>query len=196
MRQILDACKGIPQTVIVEQFRDGATVRGYMMPSCRWITVFLSGISCPGFKRAETQGDPDIAEPFAAEARYFVESRLLNRDINVLLEGVDKFNNFYGTIQHRAGNISAELLKVGLARVVDWSAKFSKDPEALYKAERVAKERRLRIWKDYVPPQRSAAAANATEFPGKVRIPPPHIVYLAPHLLCSRFFYMLCAHDC
>lgn len=164
----MDACKGTPQTVIIEQFRDGATVRGYMMPSCRWITFFLSGISCPGFKRAETQGEPDIAEPFAAEARYFVESRLLNRDINVLLEGVDKFNNFYGTIQHRAGNISAELLKVGLAKVVDWSAKFSKDPEALYKAERVAKERRLRIWKDYVPPQRSAAAANATEFPGKV----------------------------
>lgn len=170
-KEILDACKGIPQTFIVEQFRDGATARGYMMPSMRWITVFMSGISCPGFKRAEVQGAPDVAEPFAAEARYFVESRLLNRDVNLMLEGVDKFNNFYGTVQHPAGNISAELLKVGLAKVVDWSAKFTHDAEALYKAERVAKERRLRIWKDYVAPQRSAAATNSAEFPGKVR---PH----------------------
>ena len=30
----------------------------------------------------------------------------------VMLEGVDKYNNFYGTIQHPAGNISEELLKV------------------------------------------------------------------------------------
>ena len=67
-----------------------------------------------------------MAEPFAAEAKYFVESRLLNRDVHVLLEGVDKYNNFYGTIQHPAGNISQELLKVGLAKVVDWSAKFAK----------------------------------------------------------------------
>jgi staphylococcal nuclease domain-containing protein 1 len=67
-----------------------------------------------------------VAEPFAAEAKYFVESRLLNRDVHVLLEGVDKYNNFYGTIQHPAGNISQELLKVGLAKVVDWSAKFAK----------------------------------------------------------------------
>mmetsp|Transcript_10807 Transcript_10807/g.26760 ORF Transcript_10807/g.26760 Transcript_10807/m.26760 type:complete len:884 (-) Transcript_10807:255-2906(-) len=167
-KEVLEATRGVPQSVIVEQFRDGSTVRGFMMPSNRWITVFLSGISCPGFKRPEVQGEPDVAEPFAHEARYFVESRLLNREVNVLLEGVDKFNNFYGTVQHPAGNISAELLKVGLAKVVDWSAKFSKDPELLYKSERVAKERRLRIWKDYVAPVRSAAAAASSEFPGKI----------------------------
>ena len=164
-KETLEAFKGQPQTLVVEQFRgapnppppssarprtldpvtrpcgpvmtrrspgaDGATVRGFMLPSFHWVTVFLSGVSCPGFKRSEEPGGADLAEPFASEAKYFVESRLLNRDVRVLLEGVDKYNNFYGTLQHPAGNISEELLKVGLAKVVDWSANFTKARPAL-----------------------------------------------------------------
>ena len=128
-KDVLELFRGQKVPMVVEQFRDGATVRGYLLPSFHWATVFLSGVSCPGFKRAEVPGAPDVAEAFALEARYFVESRLLNRDVHVLLEGVDKYNNFYGTIQHPAGNISDELLKVGLGKVVDWSAKFAKDAE-------------------------------------------------------------------
>ena len=52
--------------------------------------------------------------------------------------------------------------------------------ERLYTAERVAKERRLRIWKDYVAPVRSAAAsATAAEFQGKV--PPVDYEGCPPH---------------
>lgn len=168
-KDVLELYRGQKVPMVIEQFRDGATVRGFLQPSFHWVTVFLSGVSCPGFKRAEVQGAPDTADPFAMEARYFVESRLLNRDVEVLLEGVDKYNNFYGTIQHLAGNISEELLKVGLGKVIDWSAKFAKDAEQLYKAERIAKEKRLRIWKDYTAPQRSAASTgNSAEFVGKV----------------------------
>jgi staphylococcal nuclease domain-containing protein 1 len=166
-KQILEALKGSPQELVVEQFRDGATVRGFLLPTFHWVTIFLSGVSCPGFKRPEEPDGVELAEPFAHEARYFVESRLLNRDVQVLLEGVDKYNNFYGSILHPAGSISAELLKVGLGKVVDWSAKFSKDPALLYKCERIAKEQRLRIWKDYQAPARSATA-GAAEFAGKV----------------------------
>ena len=166
-KQVLEALKGSPQDLVIEQFRDGATVRGFILPTFHWVTIFLSGVSCPGFKRPEEPEGVELAEPFAHEARYFVESRLLNRDVQVLLEGVDKYNNFYGSILHPAGNISSELLKVGLGKVVDWSAKFSKDPALLYKCERIAKEQRLRIWKDYQAPARSATA-GAAEFAGKV----------------------------
>jgi len=167
-KEVLDAFKGQPQLLVTEQFRDGATVRGYLLPSFHWVTIFLSGVSCPGFKRAEEPGAPDVAEAFALEAKYFMESRLLNREVSVMLEGVDKYNNFYGSILHPQFNISVELLKVGLAKVVDWSAKFTKDPELLYKSERIAKERRQRIWKDYVAPVRPTGAASAAEFVGKV----------------------------
>jgi len=34
------------------------------------------------------EGDKEVAEPFAEMARFFTESRLLQRDIKLLLEGV------------------------------------------------------------------------------------------------------------
>ena len=42
--------KGQRVSMVIEQFRDGATVRGFLLPSMHWVTVFLSGVSCPGFK--------------------------------------------------------------------------------------------------------------------------------------------------
>ena len=45
----------------------------------------------------------------------------------------------------------------------------AKDAELLYKAERIAKEKRLRLWKDYTAPQRNVSASgNSAEFVGKV----------------------------
>ncbi len=197
-KHVLELFKGQKVPMVIEQFRDGATVRGFLQPSFHWVTVFLSGVSCPGFKRSEVPGAPDVADAFAQEAKYFVESRLLNRDVEVVLEGVDKYNNFYGTILHPAGNISEELLKVGLGKVIDWSAKFAKDAELLYKAERMAKEKRLRIWKDYSAPQRSATATgNSAEFVGKVveiisgdflvvKVPPSTPLFVSPFPLPHR----------
>jgi staphylococcal nuclease domain-containing protein 1 len=67
-----------------------------------------------------------VAEPFALEAKFFVESRLLNRDVQLMLEGVDKHNNLFGTLIHPAGIISIELVKQGLARTMEWSLKLAK----------------------------------------------------------------------
>jgi staphylococcal nuclease domain-containing protein 1 len=62
------------------------------------------------------------AAPFALEAKHFVEVRLLNRNVALRVGGVDKFGNLYGVVEHSAGSISVELLKAGLAKMVDWSA--------------------------------------------------------------------------
>ena len=37
-------------------------------------------------------------EPFAREARFLSESKALGRDVRVMLEGVDKFNNLFGQV--------------------------------------------------------------------------------------------------
>ena len=100
-----------------------------------------------------------------SQARYFVETRLLSRDVQIKLEGVDKNGSVLGTVIHPAGNMSVELVKVGLARVVDWSSQFTEHAPALRAAERQAKERRLRMWKDYVPPNHGG---GMTEFAGRV----------------------------
>ena len=50
------------------------------------------------------------------------------------------------------GNIAELLLKEGFARCVDWSiALVTGGAEKLRLAERAAKEKRQRLWKDYVP---------------------------------------------
>ena len=45
------------------------------------------------------EGEKTIADPFAEEAKFFTESRLLNRDVQVILEGVVN-QNIMGTILH------------------------------------------------------------------------------------------------
>jgi hypothetical protein len=71
----------------------------------------------------------------------------------VRIEGLDKYENFFGAILHPAGNIAEELLKAGLARVADWSCSFMKREAvlAMKVSERGAKQARIRMWKDYNP---------------------------------------------
>ena len=50
------------------------------------------------------------------------------------------------------GDIAELLLREGFARCVDWSIAHSHaGAETLRAAERTAKEKKLRIWKDYKP---------------------------------------------
>ena len=50
------------------------------------------------------------------------------------------------------GNVAELLLNDGFARCVDWSiAMVTGGAEKLRAAEKAAKEKKLRIWKNYVP---------------------------------------------
>lgn len=109
-----------------------------------------------------------IPDPFAPEARFFTEVRLMQRDVKVLIEGVDKYQNFFGSILHPNGNISEELLKNGYARVVDWSIKYTPTAERLRACEKMAKQNKLRLWKNWVAPPTSLDSMKVREFVGKV----------------------------
>ncbi|XP_021917779.1 staphylococcal nuclease domain-containing protein 1 isoform X1 [Zootermopsis nevadensis] len=149
-RNFVDKCGGKPIKAIIEHVRDGSTVRAFLLPDFYHITLMISGIKCPGFK-LDNEGKPDPAAkvPYAEEARFFVESRLLQRDVEILLESVNN-NNFVGSIIHPKGNIAEALLKEGFARCIDWSMAFMKSgADKLRAAEKLAKEGRIRLWKDY-----------------------------------------------
>ncbi|KAB0792451.1 hypothetical protein PPYR_14410 [Photinus pyralis] len=150
MRTFIDRQSGKPIKAVIEHVRDGSTVRAFLLPDFYHITLMISGIRCPGFKLDDKgRPDPSIKVAFAEEARYFVEVRLLQRDVEIILESVNN-NNFVGTIVHPKGNIAEALLKEGFARCVDWSMAFMKSgADKLRSAERKAKEARLRQWKDY-----------------------------------------------
>ena len=86
-------------------------------------------MSLTGIRAPVEKGPTGAPEDFFAIAKFTVESKLLNQDINVLIEGMAPNINksaqkeplFVGTIQHSAGNIAELLLKEGYAKCVDWS---------------------------------------------------------------------------
>jgi staphylococcal nuclease domain-containing protein 1 len=150
LRNFVDNCEKKPMKAVIEHVRDGSTVRAFLLPDFYHITLVLSGIRCPGFKLdSEGKPDPTAMKPYAEEAKFFVESRLLQRDVEIILESHTN-NNFVGTVVHPRGNIAEALLKEGFARCVDWSiASMKTGADKLRLAEKAAKEARIRIWKDY-----------------------------------------------
>jgi len=147
-RHLLDSLKGKANEAVIEHVRDGCTIRAFILPSFQYVTVMLTGVKAPMFK---IEGDKTTPEPFAEEAKYFTESRLLQRDVHIQLEGSSN-QNLIGSVIHPNGNIAELMLKEGYARCADWSmAKLAQGAEKYRSAEKVAKEKKLRLWKDYNP---------------------------------------------
>lgn len=125
-RSLVDKYDGKPVKAIIEHVRDGSTVRAFLLPDFHYITLMISGIRCPGVKLdAEGRPDPTVKVPYADEARYFVETALLQQDVEIRLESVNNAN-LVGSIIHPRGNIAEALLRQGFAKCVDWSMAFMK----------------------------------------------------------------------
>jgi staphylococcal nuclease domain-containing protein 1 len=139
-----------PLDAIVEFVRDGNTVRCLLLPSYYLVNIQLTGIKCPILKR-EGGATSENNEPFAEEAKQYVDTRLLQRQVKVILDGVNN-QNLVGTLLHPNGNIALHLLKEGLAKCVDWSLTLLQQGwrEKYRATEKYAKDNRLRIWKNYV----------------------------------------------
>ncbi|XP_054160483.1 staphylococcal nuclease domain-containing protein 1-like [Oppia nitens] len=130
---------------IVEHVRDGSTLRVALQlesnKKYQNITLMLSGIRCP-----------QASEPFGEEARYFTESRLLQKDVNVRIEQTSGGGNssaFVGSVTIGDKNIAEYLIKEGFAKCIDWTIGLTEDPKKLRNFEREAKSKKSRIWKDY-----------------------------------------------
>ncbi|CAG2167551.1 unnamed protein product, partial [Oppiella nova] len=130
---------------IVEHVRDGSTLRVALTlePKKRYqmITLMLSGIRCP-----------QTGEPFGEEGRYFTESRLLQKDVDIRIEQTSGGGNsaaFVGSLTVGDKNIAEYLIKEGFAKCLDWTIGLTHDPKKLRTLEREAKTKKLRIWKDF-----------------------------------------------
>lgn len=89
--------------------------------------------------------EAEEAPEYAEEAIRFVEMRLLNRDVNIVILGVDMSDNLYGVIQYAKGNITQRLLETGFASFVPWSSMMTPDRETLRVAAETAKAQKLRL---------------------------------------------------
>ncbi|CAB4310792.1 unnamed protein product [Prunus armeniaca] len=209
---LLAANKGRPMEGIVEQVRDGSTVRVYLLPDFQFVQVFVAGTQAPSVGRRpiasevvaepettsdKTNGDVSTeprapltsaqrivasttssveiaADPFALEAKHFTETRVLHRDVRIVLEGVDKFSNLIGSVYYPDGDsakdLALELVENGYAKYVEWSANMMEEDakRRLKAAELEAKKSKLRIWTNYVPPVTNSKAIHDQNFTGKV----------------------------
>lgn len=154
-------------TCIVEHVFDGSRLRCQVVddaaPGMQYanFTLLMAGITAP--RVGNPKADPPApSEPFSNEARQFTLLRLLQRELPVSLIGTDKSGTCaVGTVHHPAGNIAVELLKVGMARLTDWSVRLMTPAAvpALRAAENAAKRASLGVWVNYAPPQLQSAAA-------------------------------------
>lgn len=176
--------KGKPLDAIIESISNGTTVRARLLlgpTQHQFITLTMAGVRSPRSRQhthatnesgAPGQNIPD-GEPFGDEARFFTETRLLQRKVTIVLISLPTpqatnlasqqsqaqqnmtVGSLIGIVQHPAGSIAALLLANGLARVVDWHAGFlSSVPEQLgggmerlRKAEKEGKETKRGLWK-------------------------------------------------
>lgn len=138
-RQFLTKYKGQPIDAVIEQVRDASTFRVLLtLPdkTHQYLNLMLSGVKAAAAKRDNSDAP---AEPFGEEAKYFVETRLLQRGVKVILEGVGQSGgqNFVGSVKHPAGNIAELLLANGYGKCVDWSMTLvTGGPAPLREAER------------------------------------------------------------
>ncbi|KAJ9060508.1 hypothetical protein DSO57_1030164 [Entomophthora muscae] len=170
-RAFLNKYKCIKLPAIIEQVRDASTFKVSLeLPEAGTKTfqsalVYISGIKAPAVRKG-VPGMEDLIEPYSEEAKFFVESRLLQKDIHVLLEGLSN-NNLCGSIIFPAGNIAELLVANGMAKVVDWSITLvTGGPAKLRAAEKAAKEKKLRLWKNHTA--KVVSAGNDASLDGVV----------------------------
>lgn len=178
-----------PVDAIIEHVRDGSNFRAILIPSMQSISCSLTGIRTPTFRRDPTT-KTEVAEPYAAEAKYFFETRILQRQIKLVVEGTSGQQGFLCSIKHPKGNVSQLLVAEGFAKIMDYSfADVREDRDKLRTAEAAAKQCKLRIWKDYEAPVLDIPADQRT-FMGKMRCPcvlssiMPNVVCLSDGVYC------------
>ncbi|KAF9451944.1 hypothetical protein P691DRAFT_756827 [Macrolepiota fuliginosa MF-IS2] len=178
--------KGKSIDAIVEQVRDGSNLRvRLLLPNedHQLANITLAGVRSP--RASSKQGE--TGEQWGEEAKYFTESRLLQRTVRVQIlslptPGATPFQTgpnppaaapvtvFIGNVLHPAGNVAEHLVATGLARVVDWHAGMlaaGGGMERLRAAEKAAKEKRAYLYANVPAPgiSRTASAAGGPPKP-------------------------------
>jgi len=154
---------------IVERVRDGGCISVHILPEFQYMNVFLSGIMCPRQIPNHETGEIAETQPFYYEAKNVAETLLLNRDVFLTIDQLDKNGHVFGTVLTDQGNVAEEILHRGLGKTIDWSCELSACKTGMRLAERAAREALLGIWKDYViPANANRKAAGDLTWPARV----------------------------
>ncbi|CAA0806834.1 TUDOR-SN protein 1 [Striga hermonthica] len=103
------------------------------------IALSLSGVRCPG-----------RGERYSEEAIAFMRRKIMQRDVEVEVETVDRTGTFLGTVWENRTNVAIPLLEAGLAKIQSFSIDRVPEAHLLIQAEQSAKQKKLKIWENYV----------------------------------------------
>jgi staphylococcal nuclease domain-containing protein 1 len=167
-KQFVEKYKGRSLDAIVEKTLTGdrLIVRLMLEPTNHVQTMLLiAGIKAPTTKRVNaSDGKEQAAEPFGDEAQLFMETRLLQRNVQVELLGVSPQNQLVGTVKHPTqGSIAPHILKAGFARCTDFhSTLLGGEMGVLRLAEKEARNSKRGVFHAHTAKANSAGETEAT----------------------------------
>eukprot|EP00121_Abeoforma_whisleri_P001473 Awhi_evm1s1311 len=150
---------------VCEHVIHGSRVRLYIPKDNTLLTFLVGGISCPKTGRSAGNGNEATeSEPYADEAFAFTKELCLQRDVEVIIDGIDKGGNFTGSLwagSNQTGwkHLALSLVSAGLAKVHP-SANRLPNKQDMWAAEKKMKDARLKVWENYVEEVKVEAVAE------------------------------------
>ncbi|KAK6127910.1 hypothetical protein DH2020_038339 [Rehmannia glutinosa] len=115
------------------------------------IAFSLSGVRCPGRN-----------EPFSDEAIAFMRRKIMQRDVEIEVETVDRTGTFLGTLWESKINVAIPLLEAGLAKLQTFGIDRVPEAHLLVQAEQSAKQKKLKIWENFVEGEEVPNGSSST----------------------------------
>merc|ERR1739846_48637 len=132
---------------VVEFIASASRYRLYIPRETCVITFLLSGVSCPRGDRKMPTGFQE-GEPFGNEASAFVKDQIMQKEVEIEVETMDKGGNFIGWCFDGINNISVQLIEEGFASAFVMGDRSNYGSQ-IQIAEDSAKRRKVRRWANY-----------------------------------------------
>ncbi|SCN12881.1 tudor staphylococcal nuclease, putative [Plasmodium malariae] len=115
-----------------------------------YFSFYVCGIIVDMFKKEIVNNVETVKEElYAMETKKFVESRLLNRDIEIEIKHLDNNCNLYANVYYKLGNICTLLLKNGYAYINEYTIKYVDNAIEYKRALDEAIQLRKKKWINY-----------------------------------------------
>ncbi|KAK9449528.1 uncharacterized protein V1518DRAFT_262619 [Limtongia smithiae] len=164
----VDKHKGESIDAVVERVINGdrLLVRLILPDQQVQVPLLIAGIRAP--RSPPTNADESLesaltGEPYGEVAKYYVEQRLLQRNVKINILGISQQGVLIGSVLHPAGNIAEKILESGLAQVSDWQSSIvgAAVMSGLRVAERSGKSKAINIWHGLTTAAPAGAAGGA-----------------------------------
>merc|ERR1712226_868157 len=148
---------------VVEFIASASRYRLYIPRETCVITFLLSGVSCPRGDRTMPGGVFQEGDPFGNEATTFIKEQIMQKEVEIEVETIDKGGNFIGWCFDGINNISVQLLEEGFASAFIMGGVRSNYASQIQSAEDSAKRRKVRRWANYNEEEANKELAKVDE---------------------------------